>query len=78
MSHSVRQAARCLHSVLAQSARSFSKRQAWYNISGNADKIGVAFSKFNTFVGLCCSNQAEKMLKYIEDFSKKAKTQTKL
>ena len=41
-------------------------------------KIGVALSKFNTFGVLCCSNQAEKMLKYIEDFSKKAKTQTKL
>ena len=41
-------------------------------------KIGVAFSEFNTFGGLCCSNQAEKMLKYIEDFSKKSKTQTKL
>ena len=47
-------------------------------LKGNADKIGVAFSKFNTFCVLCCSNQAEKMLKYIEDFSKKAKTQTKL
>ena len=41
-------------------------------------KIGVAFSKFNTFYVLCCSNQVKKMLKYLEDFSKKAKTQTKL
>ena len=41
-------------------------------------KIGVAFSKINIFGVFCCSNQAEKMLKYIEDFSKKAKTQTKL
>ena len=32
----------------------------------------------NAIGGLCCSNQTEKMLKYIEDFSKKAKTQTKL
>jgi hypothetical protein len=46
-------------------------------MKGNA-KCGVAFSEFNTFGGLCCSNQAEKMLKYLEDFSKKAKTQTKL
>ena len=40
-------------------------------MKGNA-KCGVAFSEFNTFGGLCCSNQAEKMLKYIEDFSKKS------
>ena len=46
-------------------------------MKGNA-KYGVAFSEFNTFGSLCCSNRAEKMLKYIEDFSKKAKTQTKL
>jgi hypothetical protein len=46
-------------------------------MKGNA-KCGVAFSEFNTFGVLCCSNQAPKMLKYLEDFSKKAKTQTKL
>jgi len=46
-------------------------------LKGNAEN-GVAFSIINTLGFLCCSNQYGKMLKNIEDFSKKAKTQTKL
>ena len=49
------------------------------NISLKATlKVGVAFSKLNTFGQICCSVCSEKMLKYIQEFLKKAKTQTKL
>jgi len=41
-------------------------------VLGNAE-FGVAFSKCNTSGILCCSNQAEKMLKHIEFFFKKQK-----
>ncbi|MBQ8212793.1 MAG: ATP-binding cassette domain-containing protein [Clostridia bacterium] len=40
-------------------------------------KIGVAFSKIDTFENLCCSDQTEKMLKYIEDFFKKGENANK-
>ena len=47
-------------------------------LKGNAEKMALPFLN-STLFGNCVVHFAlEKMLKYIEDFSKKAKTQTKL